>query len=518
MSQLLAGFREGFPLKFHDEFIPQEPENLPSARDLPHVVSQKLQEEVSQGRMSGGHPKLPFPAKVSPLGLVPKSTPGQFRLITHLSYPAETSVNHGFLPQDCSVKYESFDRAAEIVSQIGQGAWCAKTDVKDAFRIIPVHPSDFPLLVTKHLGQYYVDKCLPFGLSRSCQIFETFSSTLQWIIQKLCPFGLVCHYLDDFFFVAKTPELCQQMLQTFQELCANIGVPLSGDKTVGPTQNLQYLGLTIDTQAMTVTIPQDKIAKAQALIHPLTTVRKTKVAPLQSLVGLLNFMCRAIPSGRPFLRRLYDVIGSLPRYYHVSLSSPIHQDLLMWQSFLTANVGSTLIPNQRFWSSADLHLATDASATLGFGLVFGNHWAAAPWPQDFLATNPSIEFLELFPIVLAVVQFATHLANTKVRFSCDNQAVVAIINRQTSRSPQIMLLVRILVLTSLTYNILFRATFIPGLQNVLPDALSRLQITRFWQHAPATMDRHPTNLTSRLWPISEQKLTNYCQDLYLSLL
>jgi hypothetical protein len=49
---------------------------------------------------------------------------------------------------------------------------------------------------------YYYDRCLPMGASTSCQIFESFSSSLHWIMEnKYCAAGM-SHIIDDFLFVA----------------------------------------------------------------------------------------------------------------------------------------------------------------------------------------------------------------------------------------------------------------------------------------------------------------------------
>lgn len=61
----------------------------------------------------------------------------------------------------------------------------AKTDIEDAFRVIPIHPADYYLLGFTWEGQYYYDKCLPMGASSSCQIFESFSSALQWVMENV---------------------------------------------------------------------------------------------------------------------------------------------------------------------------------------------------------------------------------------------------------------------------------------------------------------------------------------------
>ena len=47
----------------------------------------------------------------------------------------------------------------------------AKTDVKSAFRIIPIHPADYPSLGMKWNSLYYFDRTLAMELFSSCTIF-----------------------------------------------------------------------------------------------------------------------------------------------------------------------------------------------------------------------------------------------------------------------------------------------------------------------------------------------------------
>lgn len=102
-----------------------------------------------------------------PIGLVPKSN-GVWRLITHLSYPNAGGINQFIDPEHCTVKYTSFDRVVEMLSQIGRGAEMGVLDIKNAFRLLRVHPGDFDLLGFKFDIEFYIGKCLP----RSCRIFE----------------------------------------------------------------------------------------------------------------------------------------------------------------------------------------------------------------------------------------------------------------------------------------------------------------------------------------------------------
>jgi hypothetical protein len=45
----------------------------------------------------------------------------------------------------------------------------SKCDIEDAFRIIPIHPSDYYLLGFTWNNYFYFDRCLPMGASSSCQ-------------------------------------------------------------------------------------------------------------------------------------------------------------------------------------------------------------------------------------------------------------------------------------------------------------------------------------------------------------
>lgn len=93
------------------------------------------------------------------------------------------------------------------------------------------------------------------------------------------------------------------------------------------------------------------------------------------------------------------------------------------------------------------------------------------------------------------------MANRRVAFYTDNAAIVDIINRQTSKHPLVMILVRDLVLTALKHNILFRARHIPGVHNTGADYISRFQVEQFKQISPGADDL-PTLVPAHLLPQS----------------
>ena len=65
-----------------------------------------------------------------------------------------------------------------MIKQLGQGCFLAKTDIKSAFRIIPILPRDYDLLGIFWQGKYYYDRVTPMGCASSCRTFEMFSTAI----------------------------------------------------------------------------------------------------------------------------------------------------------------------------------------------------------------------------------------------------------------------------------------------------------------------------------------------------
>ena len=86
----------------------------------------------------------------------------------------------------------------------------------------------------------------------------------------------------------------------------------------------------------------------------------------------------------------------------------------------------------------------------------------------------------------------------------DNESVIHVINKQTSRDTYLLSSIRQIVLICLRNNILFEAKHISGVKNGLADSLSRLQVNKF-KGLSQGMDWVPTPLPRHLrlenWPI-----------------
>ena len=91
-------------------------------------------------------------------------------------------------------------------------------------------------------------------------------------------------------------------------------MPVLPEKSVGPVQVIQFLSLTIDTVQMVVKVPEDKRADILKILTKIIHKRKATSSDLQSLAGKLNFLCKAIPAGRPFIQNVYKMFAGIPQH------------------------------------------------------------------------------------------------------------------------------------------------------------------------------------------------------------
>lgn len=332
-------------------------------------------------------------------------------------------------------------------------------------------------------GKFYYDKVLPMGCSISCNLFEELSTALHWIMVTKFQAAGVVHVLDDFLFVGPPlSDKCFKDLTTFLALCQRMGIPIKHTKTVQPTTVITFLGVELDSDKMEARLPSDKIQKITELLGKFNRKKKVTLQELQSLIGLLNFACTVVAPGRPFLRRLIDLTRGISKPNHfIRLNREAKADIKAWLEFVVGYNGISLFLPDRWDNSEHLHFYTDASG-IGYGAVFGKQWFYGEWPDHFRSYHITIK--ELFPIVLAVEIWADHLRNKCIMFHCDNEAVVTILTKHTSKDSIVMKLVRRLIVQSLKNNFLFSSVHIMGKKNVLADRLSRLQVTNFRDLAP----------------------------------
>ena len=483
----------------------------------PKELWNKVMKEVELGRYAGPFEEPPFEYFVqSPIGLVPKDKGLKTRLIFHLSYPRTgESVNSGIPKERCTVKYPDFEEAIKLCLREGRGCSLAKSDMSSAFRHVPLRRDQWYLLIMKAVNPidnkvyYFVDKCLPFGSSISYAIFQAISDAIAYIVKYRVGKKNV-NYLDDYLFAAALKLACDRQVTEFLEVCRLISFPVALEKTFWGTTLLVFLGLLLDTEKQLVCIPTDKIVKVREMINWFLGRKKATVLQFQKLCGSLNFLCRCIVPGRAFLGRLY-VSGNgkiaLKQHHHLNVTNEHKLDLATWQYFLsqpTIFSREFILPQIHTAQIIDIFSDASRNFKLGFGAYCGSEWSFGQWDEEFYSeVQPSIEYLELFGVAVAVLNWLKLFRNKKIVLFCDNQAVVNMINNSTSNCRNCMVLLRMIVLEGLVCNTRVFAKYVKSKDNGKADAISRLQWHRFRKLTGQTMNLNPTPVPSCLWPMDK---------------
>ena len=276
-SYIIQGISSGFRIGFNrSHTVLSAFSNLPTSNDS--IIEDYLEREVALSRMWKFPRNYSIPGThISPLGLVPKKNkPGKWRLIMDLSSPPGESVNDGISSELSSVSYTSLDHLASLVLLLGRGSLLVKADIQEAYRMVPVHPQDQPLLGVQWNGYIYLDKMLPFGLRSTPKIFSAVADGLQWILGQKGITHLL-HYLDDFVFVAASMGDASTQKDTLITTYTQLGIPLEMSKLEGPSTCLTFLGIKVDTVANQLHLPAGKLLKLkQELAHCLHRKSITK--------------------------------------------------------------------------------------------------------------------------------------------------------------------------------------------------------------------------------------------------
>ena len=482
-ATLLTHLTHGFDIGYQGPHRDLRAHNLPSAYEHPEAIDEYLQHEGKHGRIAGPFQEPPFqPFHCSGMGVIPKQD-GAWRVITHLSAPDGLSVNDHIDPEAVTLRYATIDDAIRIANQLGAGTLLAKIDLKKAFRQCPVRPADWHLLGLQWRGQYYYDKCLPFGLRSSPFLFDTVATALEYIFRHHLNNQHIIHYLDDFL-IAGPPHSprCGTTFDGVEALCKHLGIQTKAEKRTPPITCITFLGIELNTITQIARLPQAKLtAILQELTHFKPLQKCTKRA-LLSLIGKLAFAAKVIPAGRIFVRRLINASTTVHAlHYHLRLSAATKADIEWWLQFAPTWHGKAFFLDHSWIPSPAFQLYTDASQQ-GYGCFWQGQWLRGAWTKR--QAQRDIQWKELAAVVIAASTWGAQWKTRRLLVHCDNHAVVDIWRKGTSKHAALMQLVRKLFFIAATHNFTLLLQHIQGTDNGIADALSRSQFSRFRSLAP----------------------------------
>jgi hypothetical protein len=503
-ATILEGMRVGVRVDYHgDRSLSRTCRNLKSALGDAAVkakVTAVIDADVQSGKKAGPFDAPPFAVfSASPIGAVPKRDSDKIRVIHHLSFPfGGDSINSQI--RGAEQPLGSFEQASDAVRRLGAGCFLVKLDVEAAYKQIPVHPDDWPLLGFCWEGKWYYERVLPFGLKSSCRLWELYATALHRMMERILGVKCVIHYIDDFLFVVGTKSEADKNLKEVSALCSELGLPMAASKTEGPTTCLTFLGIEIDTVAMEARLSASKLAELQLLLKNWGGKQHATISELESLTGKLQWVRQVVRPGRFFLRRIIDFTTACRKTstLHHHLSADLRADIDWWRAFAPNWNGVSLLYHEHWLAGHDLELFTDACER-GYGCLLGQEWCEGEWSQEQRdrAWNPtkltrSMPFFELLAIVIAAATWGQRWRGLKIKFRTDCLPVHLAIVAGSSRAQRTMALLRHLATLAAHHGFDFTSEWIKGSLNVAADALSRGMLQEFRAAVP-NANQHRTH-------------------------
>ena len=348
-----------------------------------------------------------------------------------------------------------------------KGDLMVKVDLKDAYLMVPIHHQDRKFLRFSWEQEVFQFCSLPFGLASAPR---TFTKLLRPLLALLRSQGLrMVVYLDNVLLMASSEELIGQHLTLLVSWLEELGFIINKDNSVmEPGHQIEFLGLTVNSNTMSLSVPQDKIAKVQKECRHMLNRGVASAQELSHLIGLLSSLIWAVlpaPLHYRALQRLkHRALTSLGSWdLQVSLDSSSQRNLVFWVSQLKEHNGRSLE-----FSVATMIISSDAcwGAYSSISSV-GGHWSPAE-------PDLHINALELKAAFLALESLASHLRDCHILLLLDNITAISFINHKGgTRSHTLSDLALDMWTWCLQRGITVHAEHLPGSCNIETDRISR---------------------------------------------
>jgi hypothetical protein len=361
-----------------------------------------------------------------------------------------------------------------------RGDWATSLDLKSAFNHLRVNESLRPFLCFAYHGQCYAYQAVPFGARHSTRYFtEALGYALKYIRAHWTV--RIMAYMDDLLLLHQDRE--QLELETLQiaVYLQSLGWTLSTDKCeFTPKHEIRFLGWSWDFNALTLQMTPEMRRSMLASLHRFDLQIQHNVPvtckKLGSLIGSLNFLRAQFPRASLYLRTLHSALAkgvtATGWFGSAILPKATRSEVQFWSRNVSYNSAYNFSPR-----TSQAMLTTDASE-LGWGAVLeiGSLQLVA---YGFFSTKDSFSWShqrETAAVLRALLHFRPFLVHYAIRamtIRSDNAATVCNLQRQGAGVALLEMTRQIFkVLTQLDIRI--RVMHLPGLENTLADALSRM--------------------------------------------
>lgn len=449
--------------------------------------------EVSRGRFSKPFGRDLLPGMYSmPVHAVPKPNSDDLRLVTNHS-ATNYSLN-SMIPRSAiaGARLDGLDSLGDILlaarrNNKGKTLILFKSDVAEAYRLLPMHPYWQIKQINTIDGERSVDRNNTFGDRGSGRLFICFMGLVAWIAVWVKLIDDMLAYSDDGFswdfegnvlwyppYKRLFPAKQTRLLLLWDEL----GIPHKEKKQLFGSP-LTIIGLEVDANRLSITMPETSKSDLLAALRkfaapPKKNPRRFTLKEYQQLAGHFNWALNVFPLLKPGLCNVYSkMTGKVDAHKPIRVNDAVREDLTWAADHMERSSGVHML-RASDWDpyEADIIIFCDASMEkMGFWYPQFSLGYQSPFPIQ--TPDDTIFFFE----ALCVCSAITHAPSLGFEMQTlavftDNQNTVDIFNSLRA-SPPYNNILKSSIDIQIANGFDLRVVHISGEENRVADAISR---------------------------------------------
>jgi hypothetical protein len=365
-----------------------------------------------------------------------------------------------------------------------------KSDVAEAYQILPMHPLWQVKQVTRVDDEYYVDRCNVFGGCGAGGLFISFNGLVTWIAKEIKRIRYLSSYVDDSSGCGRQDDrlIYEPYGKDFPReqvillnLWDELGIPHKPHKQVNGSP-LPVIGITVDANQLSLALSDDA---RDALIAELRgwckRGRKERIRRWYQMGGWMNWIFNVYPHIRPALNNFYPKLkGRRDSTSLIWVNNSIREDF-SWAAMILERCPGVRLLRSIYWGAdeATLTIFCDACPE-GMGFWYPELRVGFYSPTPLHEHPDLIFYFEALCVHSAL--FDAHrrtMDKGTGRFIIytDNSNTVDIFSSLRALPPYNHLLKTAVDILNLGDHDM-RILHVPGVENAVADALSRADFQR----------------------------------------
>ena len=481
----------GFPLGlWSDAFLEPSVKNHSSAYTYHTFVDEFVETELAKLGVTGPFNSSPFDSiMISPLMTSPKK-PNSRRPVFDASFGLyslnRNTPEKAYHDTEYEFHFPKIDHLADIIATLGPGCFLWKRDLSRFFLQLKIDPLEYDKLGFVWREKLFLFTSFVWGCRHAGYAGQWLTCAVSHILSHL---GLektgllfnVLNYADDFAGAESSVARAELSFVTLGELLSDIGLNESRSKATPPATSMTYLGVGFNTIDMCLHVDKDKIVELKFELTNWARKTVAKKCELQSILGKLLWVSRAVRFSRIFVSRIIAEVRKLSKQTEkTTLSRDIKKDFLWWLKYMEVFSGVELIPP----TTVSLAVLGDAYPQGGgsWNPALGEYFSMR-FPESMCSNDTPIHIKEFVIVLLCIRLWGPKWAGHRIVIYCDNDSVCDTCTYQKPKDLSLQQLLREFLYWVCKFNFFPVIHKIGTKENHIADFISR-------NHNPLDIERY----------------------------